>query len=490
LLTRDELIAIGQKDIESLVDYTLLLQQQVESLRQQLDAVQQQVKMLQQKVASLEAQLQQNSRNSNKPPSSDGFKKPSPKSLRKNGERKTGGQQGHSGHTLKKVANPDHIHIIPLNECVCGKDLSQIPAMDHECRQVFDLPEPRLEVTENRAEIKCCPDCGQTVRATFPPGVTAPAQYGLRFLGLLVYWNQQQLLPTERIAQMCLDLYGQSISEATILKATELGYQQLEGFETAVIERLQSSSRAHADESGMRVQGKLHWLHSCSTPEVTHYFVHAKRGLEAMQAGGILPVFKGRLIHDFWKPYFRLGCEHGLCNPHLLRELQALSDLDHQPWTSDLSQLLLDMNEFAKTQNMAPSAQDLDPWLKRYEAILQAGWKLNPILPSSNPPKRGRPKHSKAQNLLDRLQTHRDSILAFLFDPAVPFSNNLAEQDIRMIKVQQKISGCFRTLKGAQHFCRIRSYLSTARKQGRNIFNAIVSAMSGQPFIPSPSLPQ
>jgi hypothetical protein len=208
-----------------------------------------------------------------------------------------------------------------------------------------------------------------------------------------------------------------------------------------------------------------------------------------MKAGGILPVFKGRLIHDFWKPCFRLECAHGLCNPHLLRELQALSDLDHQPWTSDLSQLLLDMNEFSKTQKVAPSAQDLDPWLKRYEAILQAGWKLNPILPSSNPPKRGRPKHSKAQNLLDRMQTHRDSILAFLFDPAVPFSNNLAEQDIRMLKVQQKISGCFRTLKGAQHFCRIRSYLSTARKQGKNIFNAIVSAMSGQPFISSPSLP-
>lgn len=490
MLTRDELIAIGRKDLESLVDYILLLQQQVESLRQQVDATQQQVKTLQQKVTSLEAQLQQSSRNSNKPPSSDGFKKPAPKSLRKNGERKPGGQQGHSGHTLKKVASPDHIHIIPLNQCVCGKDLSQTPAIDHDCRQVFDLPEPRLEVTENRAEIKYCADCGQTVRAAFPSGVTAPAQYGLRFQSLLLYWRHQQLLPTERITQMCLDLYGQSISEATIFQATACGYQQLESFEAIVIKQLQSSSCAHADESGMRVQGKLHWLHSCSTPEVTHYFVHTKRGLEAMQAGGILPVFKGRLIHDFWKPYFRLECEHGLCNPHLLRELQALSELDHQPWTSDLSQLLLDMNEFSKTQKVVPSPQDLDPWLKRYETILQAGWKLNPILPSSNPPKRGRPKHSKAQNLLDRMQTHRNSILAFLFDPTVPFSNNLAEQDIRMLKVQQKISGCFRTLKGAQHFCRIRSYLSTARKQSRNIFSAIVSALSGQPFIPSPSLPQ
>jgi len=471
------------------VDYILLLQQQVESFRQQVDAAQQQLNALQQKVASLEAQLQQNSRNSNKPPSSDGFKKPAPKSLRKNGEHKPGGQQGHSGHTLKRVANPDHIHIIPLNQCVCGKDLSQTPAIDHDCRQVFDLPEPRLEVTEHRAEIKCCSDCGQTVRAAFPPGVAAPAQYGLRFQSLLLYWRHQQLLPTERITQMCLDLYGQSISEATIFQVTELGYQQLESFEAVVIKQLQTSSCAHADESGMRVQGKLHWLHSCSTPELTHYFVHRKRGLEAMQAGGILPVFKGRLIHDFWKPYFLLKCEHGLCNPHLLRELQALSELDQQPWTSDLSQLLLDMNEFSKTQKVVPAPQDLDPWLKRYEAILQAGWKLNPILPASNPKKRGRPKHSKAQNLLDRLQTHRDSILAFLFDPTVPFSNNLAEQDIRMLKVQQKISGCFRTFKGAQYFCRIRGYLYTARKQSRNIFDAIVSALSGQPFISSPSLP-
>ena len=489
-MTRDKLIALGRKDLESLVDYVLLLQQQEENLRQQAEATHQQVKLLQQRVASLEAQLQQNSRNSNKPPSSDGFKKPDPKSLRKSGERKPGGQPGHSGQTLKRVANPDHIHIIPLNHCVCGKDLSQIPATDHESRQVFDLPEPRLEVTEHRAQIKCCPDCRQTLRAAFPSGVTAPTQYGLRFQSLLLYWRHQQLLPTERITQMCLDLYGQSISEATIFQVTQLGYQQLEPFEAMVVKQLQTSACAHADESGLRVQGKLHWLHSCSTPEWTNYFVHPKRGLEAMRAGGILPVFKGRLIHDFWKPYFLLECEHGLCNPHLLRELQALSELDHQPWSSALSQLLLDMNEFSKTQKTAPAPQDLDPWLERYEAILQAGWKLNPILPSGDPLlKRGRPKHSKAQNLLGRFQTHRDSILAFLFDPTVPFSNNLAEQDIRMLKVQQKISGCFRTLKGAQHFCRIRSYLSTARKQSRNIFNAIVSALSGQPFIPSPSLP-
>jgi transposase len=490
LLTRDALIAIGRKDLESLVDYTLLLQQQVESLQQQTDAIQQQVKTLQQKVASLEAQLQQNSHNSNKPPSSDGFRKPAPKSLRRNGERKPGGQQGHTGHTLKKAACPDRIHVIPLNQCVCGQDLSKTPAIDYECRQVFDLPEPKLEVTENRAEIKYCSSCRQTVRAVFPPGVTAPAQYGIRFLSLLLYWRHQQLLPTERIAQMCLDLYGQSVSEATIFQATELGYQKLEFFEAVVIEKLQSSACAHADESGMRVQGKLHWLHSCSTPEVTHYFVHPKRGLEAMQAGGVLSVFKGRLIHDFWKPYFRLECAHGLCNPHLLRELQALSELDQQPWTSDLSQLLLDMNEFSKTRRVAPTAQDIDPWLNKYEAILQAGWKINPIVLSSKPLQRGRPRHSKAQNLLGRLQAHRDSILAFLFYPTVPFSNNLAEQDIRMIKVQQKISGCFRTLKGAQHFCRIRSYLSTVRKQSGNIYNAIVSALSGQPFIPSLSLPE
>jgi len=488
LLTRDELIAIGHNDFESLIDYTLLLQQELESLRQKTVALQQQVEMLQQKVASLEAQLHQNSNNSNKPPSSDGYKKPAPKSLRKKGERKPGGQQGHLGHTLKKVTNPDHINIIPLNQCTCGKNLSQTPAINYECRQVFDLPEPKLEVTENRAEIKCCPDCGKTIRAAFPAGVTAPAQYGLRFQSMLLYWRDQQLLPTDRIVQMCLDLYGQSISEATIFQVTELGYQQLEPFESAVVEQLQSSSYAHADESGLRVQGKLHWLHSCSTPELTHYFVHPKRGLEAMNAGGILPEFRGRLIHDFWKPYFQLNCNHGLCNPHLLRELQGLSDLNQQPWTSDLSKLLLDMNEFSKIQKIAPTAQDLDPWLKRYDEILKAGWDLNPIIPKDNPAKRGRPKHSKAQNLLERLQTHRDSVLAFLFDPTVPFSNNQAEQDIRMLKVQQKISGCFRTFEGAKRFCRIRSYLSTARKQSKNIFNAIVSALSGQPLIPSTSL--
>ncbi len=207
-----------------------------------------------------------------------------------------------------------------------------------------------------------------------------------------------------------------------------------------------------------------------------------------MLAGGILGEFRGRLIHDFWKAYFQLDCLHGLCNPHLIRELQGVAELDSQPWVVEMEKALLDMYLFSRTRIQPPSDLELAPWLERYQEIIQQGWEANPLSPTHAPPKRGRVKKSKAQNLLERMQKHRDEVLAFLWDPRVPFSNNQAEQDIRMIKVQQKISGAFRTRKGARQFCRIRSYLSTLRKQGQDIFQAIGSALAGKPFIPPSAL--
>lgn len=484
MLTREQLVDLGRQDLEALVDYVLLLQEQMQMLRVE-------VHELQQKVESLEGQLRQNSQNSNQPPSSDGLRKPSPKSLRKPGQRPSGGQPGHEGHTLKRVAVADRFEKHPVCQCPCGTDLTGTAVAGVESRQVFDLPELRLEVTEHQTEIKNCAACGRRVQAAFPEGIEAATQYGVRLRAWLVYLRNQQLLPTERIRQLCQDLLGQTLSEATILRATRQAHDRLEVFEGAVVEQLQQSPLVHADESGLRVESQLHWLHSCSTAELTHYSVHSRRGLTAMLAGGILGEFRGRLIHDCWKPYFQLDCTHGLCNPHLLRELRAVGEIGSQPWAATMEQLLLDMAHFSKQRLEPPSEAELTPWLQRYQALVESGWKANPrSLPSAGDPpkKRGRKKKSKAQNLLERLETHRPAVLAFLLDPAVPFSNNQAEQDIRMIKVQQKISGGFHTLEGAQQFCRIRGYLSTVRKHSLDLFKSIQDALFGKPFMP-PSRP-
>jgi transposase len=481
MLTREQLLDFGRQNLDGLVDYTFLLQDQIQRLQIQ-------VAKLEKRVESLESQLRQNSQNSHKPPSSDGLRKPTPKSLRPAGEKPSGGQAGHEGHHLQAALKPDRMERHQVCQCPCGADLTDTPAEKIEKRQVFDLPELHLEVTEHQAETKACTTCGRTVSATFPEAVQSSVQYGIRIKALLVYLRNQQLLPTERIRQICQDLFGQPISEATILEATEQADQQLEPFETAVVKQLQQSPLLHADESGLRVEAKLHWLHSCSTGDLTHYFLHPRRGLEAMLAGGILGEFRGRLIHDFWKAYFQLDCRHGLCNPHLIRELRGVAELDSQTWAVEMEKALLDMYLFSRTRIQPPSDLELAPWLQRYQEILQQGWDANPSSPTHAPPKRGRVKKSKAQNLLERMQKHREEVLAFLWDPRVPFSNNQAEQDIRMIKVQQKISGAFRTRQGARQFCRIRSYLSTLRKQGQDIFQAIGSALAGNPFIPPSAL--
>ena len=240
----------------------------------------------------------------------------------------------------------------------------------------------------------------------------------------------------------------------------------------------------HADESGVRTVKKLYWLHSAGTESLTFYGVHEKRGKEAMDHFAILPNYNGRLIHDFWKPYLNYDCQHGLCNAHLLRELTFLFEQQGQIWAKRTFDLLNKMNDFVCTKSTQLTTEEKEPYLKQYQELLSDGWETNPSFPNPPRKKRGRRAKSKAQNLLERLGEFEDSVLAFLHDINVPFTNNLAEQDIRMIKVRLKISGCFRTIQGAQHFARIRSYLSTARKQGRNILDSITAALTGAPFQP------
>ncbi len=468
MFTREQLTVL---DKNTLVDFILALQQQV--------------LLLTKRVSELEQKLNKNSRNSSKPPSSDGPAKPKPKSLRKRSKKKNGGQKGHRGHNLQQAEKPDHVGPLSVTSCSCCANLTHEPVAGYISRQVFELPQPKLEVTEYRGEIKLCPKCGLSNSASFQENVNSPAQYGPRVRGLLAYLHNQQLIPPNRISQMMNDLYNAPVSEATVFDASRRSYDNLAPFETAVVEALCESSILNVDESGVRTNGKLHWLHTASTKTLTFYGVHEKRGSEAMDHFNILPNFSGRLIHDFWKPYLTYNCKHGLCNAHHLRELTFLFEQQDQTWAKNMFDLLLTMNDFVCLQHEQLIAKQKEPWIKKYRDLITEGWKCNPLPDPPLKKKRGRPKKTKAQNLLVRLGDHEPSVLAFLHDINVPFSNNLAEQDIRMIKVRLKISGCFRTVQGAKYFARIRSYLSTARKQNRNILNSITEAISGHPFVPA-----
>lgn len=471
-LTREHLEAL---DKESLISLILEMNQQMVQMAEEIQ--------------SLKDQIAKHSGNSGKPPSSDGLKKkPAPKSLRKKGKRKSGGQPGHDGHTLVMVPDPDHIAVHPVVCCPhCASDLSEIEPDSVEKRQVFDVPPLRLEVTEHQAEIKCCPDCGERLKGAFPAEVSQPVQYGSRLKGQAVYLNVYQLLPWARIAELFGDFYGHQPSQALILSANTTLETQIVPALEAIQAQLIHEDVVHCDESGLRVEGKLNWLHSMGTERVTYYAVHPKRGQDAMQDIGLLPRLQGRAIHDAWASYFTFeNCQHGLCNAHHLRDLIFVAEQYEQPWATDLIDLLLDIKaEVAQTEARSLPSERLAHYEQRYDDVLKQGFDANPPPTTPPPKKRGRAKQSAPKNLLDRLEKYKAETLAFMYDFRVPFDNNLAERDVRMIKVKQKVSGAFRTRTGAETFCAIRSYISTVRKQGADVLQALDDAFSGNPFMPA-----
>ena len=447
-------------------------------------------KQLRERVNELEQRLAKTSRNSSKPPSSDGFKKPSPKSLRKKGQRKSGGQPGHTGHTLKMAEKPDHteVHHVDACEC-CRRSLADQEPEGVEKRQVHDLPPMRLIVTEHQAEIKKC-SCGHLNKAAFPEGVNAPVQYGERVKAAAVYVKNYQYLPYERACELLADLLGCPLSEGTLANIISQCDDLTENPVAQIKETIEQAPVAHFDETGSRVEAKLWWLHSASTENATYYDIHRKRGSEAIDDIGILPDFTGRAIHDFWKPYFGYSCLHGLCNAHHLRELIFVHEQHQQDWADHMIAFLLDIKDAVgqakQTRDHLPE-QQIQAFEARYQQILDEGYAQNPLppLPPNAKKKRGRRKKSKPRNLLERLDEHRKEALAFMYDFTVPFDNNLAERDIRMMKVQQKISGMFRTKEGAKAFCRIRSYISTARKNAVGAMDALTRLFRGNPFVPA-----
>jgi transposase len=449
----------------------------------------QQISDLNARISELEARINKNSSNSSKPPSSDGYKKPKITNSRKKSEKKTGGQPGHMGVTLVKLLTPDKIIEIPTeNFCGCGCDLRDVSSRI-KTRQKLDIPKIVMHATEYRVHEKVCPICGKVHKSEFPSGVTQPVEYGENMKALMIYLKDYHFLPLNRTVEAINDITGQKVSEGTIVNASERLYKSLEGVVNEIKEKIKESGVVHCDETGIRSENKLIWLHVASTETLTYYEAHKKRGFEATTDIGILPGYTGTVMHDHWKPLYKYtDCTHAECNAHNIRYLSDIYQNYKQEWANTMISLLVDINRRVNSLkiegciSMEPT--EIAMWQDRYHTIINDGIaedeKKSPKVFS----KKGKLQKSKALKLLFKLQNYDIETLAFMYDFDVPFDNNLAERDLRMQKLRQKISGCFRGENGADVFCRIRSYISTARKRGVTAYEAILNAVKETPSIP------
>lgn len=439
-----------------------------------------QIQALENRVRDLERQLGQNSQNSSKPPSSDGFRKPT--NLRQAGGKK-GAPLSHPGKTRLFSPQPDEVILHPLTACPsCSADLDGVAPERIIKRHVLDLPLPKLMTTEHQVEVKCCPFCHSQQQASFPAHVRAPVQYGEGFAAWTVYLNVYQLLPLKRIAQFFEDLTRCRPSQATLMAQVQKAAGAMQSVLTTIRDRLRAKPLVHCDESGLRVQNKRAWLHVVSTEDYTLLGVHP--GRQAAEPMGVLPDYKGIAMHDCYVTYFKLGCEHALCNAHLLRECQGIAEHDRHQWPVEMKALLQQswkQVKAARAENRPLPEEAIQKIEREYDAILTRGrieWDNDPIPKKTGP--RGRKSKSKAANLGQRFELYKESILRFLRDARVPFDNNQAERDLRMCKVKQKISGTFRTDEGSKHFATIRSFISTLLKQNLPLHSSLVSVLRGQ----------
>jgi len=486
--------------MQSLPDLTQLSHAQKDELIRMLWPLQQQVAdlmaqvvVMQERITQLEGRLAKNSKNSSKPPSSDGLSKPAPKSLRKPGLNPNGGQKGHDGNTLRQSTQVDEIVVHQGATCcrTCQREMVDYEVV--ETRQVFELPALRIHTIAHQQMRSTC-ICGAVHLGVWPEGVTAPAQYGVSVKAMAVHLNQHHLVPLARTAQLMQDLYGVSLSQASIQSFAQEAALALCSTVAAIGQAVQGSSVVHADETGIRIKGKLHWLHCAVTDTLTWLAPHAKRGKLAFEALGLLQGIKGVLVHDGLASYKGLDCTHSLCNAHHIRELVYIHEQENEkiwdPWAQEMIDLLL---QALKEVDLAQGPLDASrqAWFEaRWSELLERGESYNPQTLRTGTSQdvgmgsRGRIKQSKAANLLRRLREYRQDVWRFISDEGVPFTNNLAEQALRMAKVKQKISGCFRTEHGADTFFTIRSYLATMTKQKNNLFECLVSVFNRQTIQP------
>lgn len=449
-----------EKIIQLLLEENQSLREENKILREENEKLKIQLSEAMERIKKLERQLSLNSNNSSKPPSSDGLKKkPINRSLRKKGQNPSGGQKGHDGHTLQQVKNPDHIIGNAVKNCFsCHLSLEKTHVKEIIKRQVFDISEPRTIVIEHQSEVKIC-SCGKKNIATFSEEVQAPVQYGNRVKSMAVYLNMQQFIPEKRLQNIFEDVFQLPISSATLGTIIQSFTQKVVPIQEANLEELKISPVKHLDETGFRIVGETGWLHVISNRKKTHYRTSKKRG-------NVLDGVQGTIVHDHWKPYFTMkNVKHSLCNAHHLRELNALIEIEKEKWAFEMKRLLYQMR--------SSSPPNIDQALKFYDQIIDYGLKYHEKLPPLSGRKR-RPGH----NLLLRLKNFKSSVLRFATDENIPFTNNLAEQDIRMMKVKQKISGGFRSVSGAENFCIIRGFFSSCRKNEINLFQAILQVLT------------
>jgi len=450
----------------------------LDELLERLSALEAEIQRLKAENAELRRRLEMNSENSHKPPSSDGYRKKTTQPGLPKGEKKSpGGKAGHKGKTLRQVEKPDKVQLHLPEACnICGRAISAEEA--HEMvgkRQVFELPEAKLEVIEHRlCQIKCCE---QMQSGTYPEVVTASVQYGPGVRAFVTKLSVDHKMPLEQISRLFTDLYHYELNSETIEKALEYGYELAAGLEARVVEQLKQAAVVHFDETGLRIAGKLQWLHTAGNVFYTHLFVHAKRGKKALQSeDSVLKDFAGRAIHDCWVSYFEFSrAQHGLCNAHILRELQSLTE-QKSLWADNMRIFLLELYRQQRPLQDTAAQQAR----QRYKLILAQADQEEP--PPELKEGKGRPKNSTGRNLLRRLLQHQEAVLAFAFVEGVPFTNNLAERDLRPAKIKQKVSGSFRTFQGAKVYARLQALISTCRKQDRNIFDTLRNLFALQPI--------
>jgi transposase len=468
------------------ISYIRNLERQVVEQHQTIERLEEVIVRLEAEVKRLKGQVSKDSHNSGKPPASDGYKR-RPHAVKAPSGKKSGGQLGHEGHSLQQITTPDRLEIHGPSHCShCERNLETEDGSVIERRQVRDIPALKIEVVEHQVEMVVCPHCHHEAYGRFPEGVEAPVQYGEHIRALATYLHQYQLIPLDRTQEAILDLTGVALSEGTLITWEEKAASDLVPHLAQLRWWLKRARIIHADETGIRVRGKLVWLHVVSTRWMTYLEWHAKRGKDAMRAIGIWPHLFGRAMHDRWASYDTFACAHDFCKAHLIRDLTYLHEQEHQEWAAEMRELLLAMHAAAQERRGQGAStlpeEELRTWQAHYFEVIAQGYigLPTPTLPMML--KRGKPKAHPAKNLLDVLLGRAESVLGFVQDLSRPFTNNQAEQDLRMAKVQQKISGGFRTAKGATVFCALRSYVLTMRKQGHRAFEAICSLFRGSPL--------